>query len=145
MGSFKEARDGILEFQDMDVETFDVLMHWVFTGQFDLPGDFEEDCEANHQRNISILVDVVSWADRWLFEEKHYIMQTAMSTLVDKLNVNINRLTPQAIDAAFSSGSDTLKAIIAQCCVIPFVQWTEDPESDFAFEQNVNHTPDFMR
>lgn len=150
MGNFREASERILVLEDMEVEIFDTIMHWIFTDELQLPSDFMEDSEENHlpennQPDVSVLIDVIGWADRFLFKKEDDLIKKAMERLEKHLHLNINRLTTQAVDAAFKSGSQDLKQLIAKDCVIPYLSLMEGSKVECPFLNNISTTPDFMR
>lgn len=148
MGKFREARESVLELPDLETETFDLIVQWVYTGEYHIPNFWHSDCwGGNYMKNGSYAIvrpiDFIRWADRFLEEEDQDITEKALELITLRIGPVIENLTSEAIEAAFSMKCYTLKCMIASQCTIPYLLHQKDSESPSSFKENLEDTPEF--
>lgn len=142
MGRFQEAQQGILRLEDMTVETFNLIVQWIYTNELHTPHAFGS--KEKQQKNVSMLVHVAQWADRLAHNDGCELLEQAIKELDDLLDTDIDNLTSEAINAAFPSGSTSLKNLISEHCVILYLKSKQDKiPTMFPFHRSLSDNGDF--
>lgn len=140
MGHFKEAREGVLELPDMEPETFDLIVQWVYIGKYQIP-DYNASFSMGHvQKKRHRQLDLTRWVDQFRYGEDRDIIDQAVKAIKVQLHYGIHHLAPQTTELAFATKCYELKKLIAEQCVIPYLRWEKtqrghpllrDPETYF--------------
>lgn len=144
MGRSGEAETNTLSLEDMETETFDMIIQWIYTGRYQLPdNEFGLDPFQTGQRDVSRYIDLILSANMLLINSGSR-QDLIMSTLKDIEAIvarNPSTLTPESVRAAFLSRSieiNPLRELITKHLAIPYLNWKQDKAGNlFPFDNNL--------